>query len=165
MAKDKDKNKYEEQLQTLVPISSLAQQYQKEIINQSKIIEYRRGKYIFRRGDEDNFNYYLLKGELEMTSDGRYVNRFVGGTDAARFALAQLRPRQLSAQTKSAVTMFQVDRELMDKFLTLEEREEETSGEMEVSKIDEGESGDWMTNMLQSELFARIPAVNIQRIF
>ncbi|MCP4041751.1 MAG: cyclic nucleotide-binding domain-containing protein, partial [Gammaproteobacteria bacterium] len=123
------------------------------------------GKYIFRRGDEDNFNYYLLKGELEMTSDGRYVNRFVAGTDAARFALAQLRPRQLSAQAKSAVTMFHVDRELMDKFLTLEEREKETSVEMEVSEIDEGESGDWMTNMLQSELFARIPAVNIQRIF
>ncbi len=161
----KESKNYDEFIRALVPIGGLAPKYQKEIIKQSRIIDYRKGKYVFREGDKDNFNYYVLEGELEMTSNGRFMNRFIGGAEASRYALAQLRPRKLSAKAKTPVTMLRIDKNLLDKFLTLEEREAEAGGAMEVSEIEEGESGDWMTRMLQSELFARIPAVNIQRIF
>ena len=42
-----------------------------------------------------------------------------------------------------------------------------SAGSVEVSEVDDDEDGggDWMTRMLQSELFSRIPPANIQRVF
>ena len=95
---------FSEVLTTLVPINGLAPQYQKEITAQAQIREYRRDQYVFKQGDRDNYSFYLLKGELEMYSDDRLVKRVVGGTDTARYAIAQLQPRQMSARARSDVT-------------------------------------------------------------
>jgi cAMP-binding proteins - catabolite gene activator and regulatory subunit of cAMP-dependent protein kinases len=52
--------------------------------------------------------------------------------------------------------------------LDQEDRTQPKSGggqEVKVSDISEEESGDWMTKMLQSELFSRLPTANIQKLF
>jgi len=92
------------------------------------------------------------------------VREVVGGSDAAKYPLAQLQPRQLSAKAKTAITVLVIDRALVDKLASLETKG--TAGtDVEVSEIEADEDGDWMTRMLQSELFSRLPAKNIQQIF
>jgi len=147
-----------------VPIEALSPKYQNEIIKHVQVREYRKGRYVFKQGDKDNSCFYLLEGELEMSSDGQVVRKVTGGSDTARYALAQLQPRQLSAKAKHRVTVLEIDRTLLNKLLAKGGRRS-TDGEMEVSEIEAEEPVDWMTRMLQSELFARIPAGNIQRIF
>ncbi|MFN9971582.1 MAG: cyclic nucleotide-binding domain-containing protein, partial [Phycisphaerae bacterium] len=53
-----------------------------------------------------------------------------------------------------------LDRTLLEKLVALET----TSGD-EISAPEPEEESDWMTLMLQSALFARVPAANIQRVF
>ncbi|MCI0401273.1 MAG: cyclic nucleotide-binding domain-containing protein [Gammaproteobacteria bacterium] len=151
-------------MRTLVPIDALPPMYQNDIIRHARVREYRRGRYVFKQGDRDNSCFYLVDGELEMSSDGQAVRKVVGGSDTARYALAQLQPRQLSAKAKTGVTILEVDRTMLNKMLAKGGRRS-TDGEVEVSEIEAEEPVDWMTRMLQSELFARIPAGNIQRIF
>ncbi len=154
----------EDFVRNLVPIEALSPKYQNEIINHVQVREYRKGRYVFKQGDKDNSCFYLLEGELEMSSDGQVVRKVTGGSDTARYALAQLQPRQLSAKAKSRVTVLEIDRTRLNKLLAKGGRRS-TDGEMEVIEIEAEEPVDWMTRMLQSELFARIPAGNIQRIF
>ncbi len=154
----------EDFVRNLVPIEALSPKYQNEIIKHVQVREYRKGRYVFKQGDKDNSCFYLLEGELEMSSDGQVVRKVTGGSDTARYALAQLQPRQLSAKAKIRVTVLEIDRTLLNKLLAKGGRRS-TDGEIEVSEIEAEEPVDWMTRMLQSELFARIPAGNIQRIF
>jgi rhodanese-related sulfurtransferase len=51
----------------------------------------------------------------------------------------------------------------MDKLLAIDGASEIKN--VTVSAIDAEDDGDWMTRMLHSELFSRVPAANIQRIF
>src|SRR5690606_15691738 len=61
------------------------------------------------------------------------------------------------------VDVLRLDRDLLDKLLALDGTGE--AGEVQVAEIGAEDDGDWMTRMLQSELFSRVPAANIQRIF
>jgi len=151
-------------IRSLVPINGLSSKYQHELIRQSEIVRYKRGKYVFKQGDRDEYTFYLLEGELDTYVHKQPANPVVSGTDAARYALAQLQPRQLSARARTDVTVLRIDRPLLDKLLTLEQQVD-TDALVEVSEIAAEEPVDWMTQMLQSELFHRIPAANIQRIF
>jgi CRP-like cAMP-binding protein len=160
------KQKFDEQIRTLMPISGLAPQYQNEIVTQSQILAIKKKQRVFKQGDVDNYCFYLLDGELELDSNGQLVKKIVGGTVDARNQLAQLQPRQLTAKAKGKVTVLRIDRTLLDRLLTMDDPGM-SSGEMEVTEVDAGEDGggDWMTRMLQSELFSRIPPANIQRVF
>ena len=151
------------QLRMLVPINGLSHQQQTELIHQSEVVTVKKGRYAFKRGDTDPYSFYVLEGELELSTDASRVKNVKGGSEAAKMALSQLQPRQLSAKALSSVKVLRVDRGLLDRVLTLQDSHLE--GEMEVAEIDGEESVDWMTRMLQSELFARIPAANIQGIF
>lgn len=153
-----------ELLTALVPINGLAPQHRRRIIKRAQFHEYRKGQYVFRQGDRDSFAVYLLEGQLDLYADGNLVKTVMGGTDAARYALAQLQPRQLSAQARTPATVMRVDRSLLDKLLSMG-FQGTTTQELEVSELGPEESGDWMARMLQSELFKRMPAGNIQRVF
>ena len=159
---DKDSEQFKALVSHFVPINGLPAQYQNEIVNQSEVATYKKRQFVFKQGEHDNYSYYVLEGELELLADEQLVKQVSGGSDAARYAMAQLQPRQMSSKAKSAVTMLKVDRNLLDRLLTMDDSGAE--GEVEVSEIDSEESVDWMTRLLQSELFARIPPANIHRI-
>lgn len=150
------------QIKTLVPLKDLPLQDQQQILANSKVVSYRKGKRVFKQGDRDKWVLYLLEGELEMSADGRLVNRVVAGTENGSRALAQLQPRQLTATASTAVSILRVERSLLEQFLTLDQGS--TPSEVEVSELEAEEAVDWMTALLRSELFASMPPTNIQRI-
>ena len=160
---DKDSEQFKALVGDFVPINGLPPQYLNEIINQSEVSTYKKRQFVFKQGDRDNYSYYLLEGDLQLLADEQLVKQLSGGTDAARYAMAQLQPRQMGGKAKTVVTVLKVDRNLLDRLLTMDDSGGE--GEVEVADIDSEESVDWMTRLLQSELFARIPPANIQRIF
>jgi len=163
------KEDYNETIRQLVPIFSLAPQYQTQLIQRSSIIELQKGKYLFKQGDRDDYSFYLLDGEIEMQSDGHIQNTIRGGSDSARYPLAQLQPRQLSARAKTDITVLQVNRNALDKLLVMEQdssKSRVSAQDVEVSDIGGSEEDvDWMTRVLQSEIFSRLPTANIHQLF
>ncbi len=170
----KDIEKYAATIKLLVPINELSSQVQNELTQKAKFIKLRKGKFLFKQGDTDNFSFYLLEGELELLANKQLQNTVGGGSDRARYAMAQLQPRQMSAKAKTPVTVLQIERDALDKFMVSGKAgaasiEVDDGGfavsEMEVSEIDGEDDVDWMTKMLQSELFLKMPMANMHQLF
>ena len=164
-----EKEQFEEIIRQLIPISELSESARNDVINAAEILEFKKKKFVFKEGDEDNYSYYILAGELELIVKSDVHNTVTGGAENARYALAQLQPRQFSAKAKTPITILRLDRDTLDRLMVHEGNKEteisDTGIEVEVSQIEEEDSGDWMTRMLQSELFARLPMANIQQLF
>jgi CRP-like cAMP-binding protein len=155
--------RFESVFQMLVPINGLSVQQQQQLLARADILDFGRREFLFREGDRDDYAFFLLDGTLELLAQDQLVKRVVGGSSDGVHPLAQLQPRQLSARAKSPVTVLRVDRGLMDKLLAIDFAGD--AQDVMVSEIEAEDDGDWMTRMLQSELFSRVPAANIQRIF
>ena len=164
-----------EQIKNLVPINELAPPYLEQVARRAQVIKCRKSRYIFNQGDQDGFSFYLLDGEIELLADGQLHNVIVSGTDRARYAMAQLQPRQFSARAKTAVTILQVDRKALDHMLVLADKDsadKEVADDIEMGAIEvgvvnlsESDDVDWITRMLQSELFSHMPSANIHQLF
>ncbi len=153
-----------ERLALLVPIDNLTAQQQEQIVRHSEILDVRKKDYIFRQGDHDNWSFYVLEGEVEMYADDQLIKRVVGGEGASFHALAQLQPRQMSARAKTKVKAFRADRALLDRLLSVETAPSPAQPDIEVTENETDGSGDWLADMLQSELFAHVPPSNIQKL-
>lgn len=162
--------KYSDLIKMLVPINELTPKLQNEVISIASIHAFKKKEFVFKQGNVDGYAYYLLDGQIDLLSNNHVQNTIVSGADSARYAMARLQPRQFSARAKTDVIILELERTALDRFMILdqEDRTQPKSGDgqvMEVSDISEEESGDWMTKMLQSELFSRLPTANIQKLF
>ncbi len=155
--------RFESVFQALVPINGLSPQRQQQLLAQAEVLEFGPRELVFCEGERDNFAFFLLDGRLELLTKDQLVKSLEGGSSDGVHPLAQLQPRQLSARAHSRVTVLRVDRSLMDKLLAIDGASDVQ--EVRVNEIAAEDDSDWMTRMLQSELFSRIPAANIQRIF
>ncbi|MDP2323898.1 MAG: cyclic nucleotide-binding domain-containing protein, partial [Gammaproteobacteria bacterium] len=147
----------------LIPICNLSARSQDEILSSSEFLHCARGSFVFKEGERDGYAYYLLEGQLELLSGGQTVQRIAGGTQEAACALAQLQPRKMSARAESEVTVVRIARELIDRLAAADANGAATP--FQVDEIESAEVDDWMTRMLRSQLFARLPASNIHRVF
>lgn len=157
-------DQFADAVRELIPINGLPAQHQEEVLRQGKVVKYRKGRYVFKQGDKDNFSFFVIEGELELVTDGQLVKQVNSHTQAARHALAQLQPRQLSARAKTPLQVFKIDRTVLDRLLS-DDRFDDQGSQVEVLDLEDDSGGDWMTRMLGSDLFSRLPAANIQNVF
>ena len=166
-----DKEQYSELIKFLVPINELSPQLQNEVINIGKVLKFKKKDLVFKQGDQDRYTYYILDGQIELLADKQVKSTITSGADSARYAMARLQPRQFSAKCIGDVVVLQLDRAALDRLMVAEQQQNpddfSSSGgiEVEVSDIGDEDSGDWMTKMLQSELFCRLPTANIHQLF
>ena len=167
----KELENYADSIKLLVPINELPANVQSELCQKGEFISVKKGKFLFKQGDTDNFSFYLLEGDLELIANDQLQSTVQGGSDRARYALAQLQPRQMSARAKTLIKVLRIERDLLDKFMIAnsgnanDDIDLNSGVEMEVSDIDDDEDVDWMTRMLQSELFLNMPTANMHQLF
>ena len=87
-----------------------------------------------------------------------------GGTAEARNPLSPKLPRKMTARAVDPIEYLAVDSELLDMMITWDQ-----TGTYEVAELQAQLTGtagdDWMTTLLQTQAFHRIPPANIQAIF
>ncbi|MFV1996944.1 MAG: cyclic nucleotide-binding domain-containing protein [Acidiferrobacterales bacterium] len=148
-------------LKDLIPINTLTSDNFNELAAVTRIERVSAKSVLFKQGDTDNEAIYLLEGRLRMTSDSQSSERIVeGGTDDTRYALAQLKPRQVTGSMVSDGTVAYVDSELLDRLLTWDQ----VSG-IEVVELDGDEDTDWMLQILRSKTFEKLPPINANEMF
>jgi len=125
------------------------------------------GRFMFKEGDSDKRSYYLVSGVIELVREDRSVTVLRGGSPEARNPIAPFIPRRYGARAVSdRVEYIVIDSDMLDMMLTWDQ-----TGSYEVSELSStGEhialsSDDWMTTLLQTKAFHRIPPANIQAIF
>jgi CRP-like cAMP-binding protein len=155
-----------ERILTLIPINGLDTrlQAQAQALAQGDLLEFRKKKTVFEMGARDPYTFYLLDGELEQQAAESSPVRMSAGDENARRALAQLQPRRYTAVAMTSVSVFSIERAVLEHILADEQVLENANAEMNVRNIDDHDS-DWMSRLLSSELFIRMPHENIQCFF
>jgi CRP-like cAMP-binding protein len=145
----------------LVPLRSLLPADRAQLSKQASILEYAAGAVIFSRGELARTQAYLLDGEIELQSESA-TNRLRAGTPTAAYPFAPGSRRDATALALGPCKILFVDRELLDLLLTWSQ----TSGiEATELHIDAGGAKDWITGLLQSKSFQRVPPGNIAQVF
>ncbi len=158
-----------EQIKNLVPVNELPRNLQARLLQQARIMDVKKSRFLFKQGDKDNYSYFLLEGEVELLADNQSDSTIPADSDRARYALAQIQPRQFSVKAKTPVKVLIIDRSSLDQLLVLADQarpDPDSGADMGVDQIDTvSDDSDWMTHMLQSGLFSRMPTANIQQLF
>jgi len=142
------------------PLHSLSRSSLNEV---ARIIEVRvhpPGHTLFRRGDRDNLDYFLIAGELQLLGDsGSAPKRVLAGSEASRHPLANVRPRPVTAVAQSTVTVASIDQELLDNLVMADQ-----TTAYEVTEL-VGCDPEWMFQLLQTPAFQRLPAGKLASLF
>jgi CRP-like cAMP-binding protein len=132
------------------------------LAKKTSIRELPAGRLLFKEGDTDKRTYFLVAGTIEIFDQDGVLATIRGGTQQARNALAPTLPRRFGARAIDDVRFIAIDSDLLDVMLTWDQ-----TGSYEVSELSGGGAGsdDWMTTLLQTKAFHRVPPANIQAIF
>jgi CRP-like cAMP-binding protein len=142
------------------PLNTLNPENLREICAKLVIVEIPKGDNIFIQGDAKDDHIYLHDGVVELVENKKVVKTLESGTDDTKTALAHIIPRNFSAIAKTNVVAFMVDSDLLDMMLTWDQ-----TGSFQVEELNTEEDDDWMSRLLSTESFRRIPPANIQAIF
>lgn len=124
------------------------------------------GRILFREGDTEKRTFFLINGVVDMLQEGEAVARIKGGTPAAKNPLAHAIPRPYSAVVMSnRIEYLQIDSEFLDLMVTWDQTGAYEVNELKGGAEPEEETGDWMTTLLQTKAFHKVPPANIQAIF
>ena len=150
-------------LRRFSPLDGLKKENASALARKTTLRELNQGRLLFKEGDTDKRTYYLASGLVELMANGRIVGTLRGGTPDARHAIAPILPRRCSARVASETVQYvAIDSDLLDVLLTWDQ-----TGQYEVGDLRAGDAGDddWMTMLLQSRAFHRIPPANLQAVF
>lgn len=154
-----------EKLRFFVPLSELTPENFRELVRHVNIESLPAGSKLFNRGDQDNMTVYLLGGEVELMDGNGNITTLSSRSQQCRFPLDHNRPRQKSATSKTDIHFFRINNDLLDVLLTWDQNKGYIVNEInESNEIDDTET-DWMTKILHSSIFHKIPPANIQTIF
>jgi CRP-like cAMP-binding protein len=156
----KSLNALSEALSRFVPLKSLDRERLDELAKHAKVVNAQAGRKLFSSGDTGKHLIYLLDGEVELRS-ARDTFTVESDTKQGMMPLDVYTPHRYTAITVTAVTLVYIERNLLDILLTWN-----TTAEYSVEDINElsAEGDDWMSVILRSTLFHKIPPVNIQRM-
>ncbi len=152
-----------ELLRGFSPLDGLKRDNLAALARKVQIRELSPGQLLFKEGDTEKRTIYVISGILELLDQAKTIGKVEGGSDAARNPVSPVYPRRVTAQARDRVRFISIDSDLLDVMLTWDQ-----TGTYEVSELqgksDQG-SEDWMTMLLQTKAFHKIPPANIQAIF
>jgi CRP-like cAMP-binding protein len=151
-----------EQLRALIPLNSLKKDNLQALVKKTEIREAGPGELLFSEGDTAKRTMYVLVGNIDLVKGNEVASSITAGSDAARSPLAPQLPRHYTAVATTSVQYITIDSDLLDVMLTWDQ-----TGQYEVSELQTQAtaSDDWMTTLLQTKAFHKIPPANIQAIF
>ena len=152
-------------LKTFAPLDGLKRENIAALAKKVSIRTMSAGRYLFKEGDTDKRKIWLVSGMVELREGERTVAMIRGGTGDARNPLSPNLPRTVSARAVDEISYLSIDSELLDVMITWDQ-----TGTYEVEELhaqmNGGSNGDdWMTTLLQTRSFHKIPPANIQAIF
>jgi CRP-like cAMP-binding protein len=150
-------------LRSFSPLDGLKKENLLALSRKAALKELPAGRTLFREGDSDKRTYYLARGQLELRSGDAPVAIIKAGSLESRSPLAPGVPRRFSGRAITNIEYVSIDSDLLDVLITWDQ-----TGSYEVEELsadNPGSSDDWMTVLLQTKAFHRIPPANLQAIF
>jgi CRP-like cAMP-binding protein len=150
-------------LRNFSPLDGLKRENLHALSRKTRLQQLDSGRVLFKEGESDKRTIYLVDGEIELRVGDRTVSMLRAGTPEARIAVGAGQPRRFTARAMSDITYVAVDSDLLDVLITWDQ-----TGTYEVGEItgtSSADADDWMTVLLQTKAFHRIPPANLQALF
>jgi CRP-like cAMP-binding protein/rhodanese-related sulfurtransferase len=150
-------------LRSFSPLDGLKNENVRALARKTTLRDLAQGRVLFKEGDTDKRTYYLVSGAVDLLTDGHVVGTIRAGTSDARHPLAPVLPRRCTARVATdRIEYISIDSDLLDVLLTWDQ-----TGTYEVGELQAGgvAGDDWMTLLLQSRAFHKIPPANLQAVF
>jgi len=158
-----DEQQIAELLRNFSPLDGLKRDNLIALARKVQVREMSPGQILFKEGDTEKRTIYVVSGTLDLKDGVKMVGTVAGGSELARNPVAPVYPRRVTAMARDRVQFISIDSDLLDVMLTWDQ-----TGTYEVSELqDDSDDGteDWMTMLLQTKAFHKIPPANIQAIF
>lgn len=117
--------------------------------------------FLFKKGDVATQLIYLLKGQVTLQASGLVVDVISASSESARFALAHQIPRKIDAIANGTVRFLRLNADMVNNIRAITEKEDKRYMVIEETEDD---PDDWMTALLRSPIFQRLPPANLQKI-
>ncbi len=151
------------QIKEFSPINSLNHEHFSDLLKKIKAETIQNGHYLFKKDDADRVHIYIIKGEVEFVENKKVLKTVKAGSKESLLPLAQSYPRPVAARAKGDIIIIKVNSDMLDIMLTWDQ-----TGSYSVESVDsndEDDATDWMTRILRTRAFHRIPPANIQAMF
>jgi CRP-like cAMP-binding protein len=153
-------------LRSFSPLDGLKSENLNALARKAVLRELTLGKVLFKQGDNDKRTMYLVSGVIELNQDGKTVAVIRAGSPEARNPIAPIMPRRYTALAASdRIEILIIDSDLLDVMLTWDQTGSYEVGELGGTASMDDLADDWMTVMLQTKAFHKVPPANIQAIF
>jgi CRP-like cAMP-binding protein len=151
-------------LKTFAPLDGLKRDNLAALAKKVSVRTISAGRTLFKEGDTDKRTIWLVAGLLEIREGDRTIAMIRGGTPEARNPLYPKTPRTVTARATEEISYLSIDSELLDVMITWDQTGSYEVAELQ-AQLDGAGDDDWMTTLLQTKAFHRIPPANIQAIF
>jgi CRP-like cAMP-binding protein len=151
-------------LRMFAPLDSMKRENLTALVRKVSVRTLSAGRALFSQGDKDKRTLWLVSGALEVNENDRNVTVLRAGTPEAKNALDPHTPRRLTMRAVGDVSYLAIDSDLLDVMITWDQTGSYEVEELQAQLQNAG-SEDWMTTLLQTNAFHRIPPANIQAIF
>lgn len=147
---------------TLVPLKDMSEAHLLDLLHNSSVEMTFSGQTLFSADSFDGYHLYLLHGDVALTDkEGR--RRHVKGRSTL-LPLSPCQPRRETAVAESDGSILRVDSERLDKLLTWSQVSDYLQLNMSRQR-DLDEDMEWMLTVLKSNLFFKVPPINVEQIF
>lgn len=151
-------------LRSFSPLDGLKSENLHALARKASLRDLQLDRTLFKEGDNDKRTIYLVSGVVELIQNSETVAIVRGGTPEARNPLAPTMPRRYTAVVASdRIEYLSIDSDLLDVMLTWDQTGSYEVSELSGSNTDAAD--DWMTLLLQTKAFHKVPPANIQAIF
>lgn len=147
---------------TLVPLKSMNDSHLQELLGAAQKDVVFRGQTLFDAGDYDRQHIYLLHGDVELIDSEGQVTLQKGR--ATLLPLAHQQPRAHSAKALTDCSVLRFDSERLDQMLAWSQIAEYLLLDIAYQR-DLDEDVDWMSTVLRSNLFFKVPPISVEEIF
>lgn len=149
-------------LQTFVPVNALTEDHLKTLMRDHSVEMVCAGQSIFCEGDYDGRHVYLLSGQITFT--GSKDNQFLDADDdQCRFPLENHQPRRVTATAVTDCSVIAFDSSMLDGMLAWDQAAKYIMLDIAAQR-DLDEDAEWMMTLLKSNLFYKVPPMNIRQI-
>ncbi|MDQ2078013.1 cyclic nucleotide-binding domain-containing protein [Marinimicrobium sp. ABcell2] len=147
---------------TLVPLKDMSEAHLLDLLHNSSVEMTFAGQTLFSAGKFDGDHFYLLHGDVALT-DAKGNRCQVKGRSTL-MPLSAYQPRRETAVAETDGSILRIDGERLDKLLTWSQVSDYLQLNMSRQR-DLDEDFEWMMTVLKSNLFFKVPPINVEHIF
>lgn len=150
-------------LKTLQPIDTLSAAHIEKLADMTKKAHYPANKILFKRFEKSPDYVYLIRGSVDLV-DAQYQKTSIEVDDQGKKPpLDSADPSRYTAVTTSSSIIITISRDEVD--IALAWNQAGNYLVQDLATQEEGYGTDWMSALLGSELFQKIPPSNLQQLF